>query len=77
MNTIRILLSLAVNLNWCLQQFDIKNAFLHDDLKEEVFMEPPIGFKNLFSGDKVCRLEKALYALKQSPKACLGDLLKP
>ena len=76
MNTIRILLSLAANFNWCLQQFDIKNAFLHGDLEEEVFMEPPPGFKNLFSGDKVCRLKKALYGLKQSPRAWFGRFTK-
>ena len=34
MNTIRILLSLAANFSWKLQQFDVKNAFLHGDLEE-------------------------------------------
>ena len=33
MNTICILLSLAANLDWPLQQFDVKNAFLHGDLE--------------------------------------------
>lgn len=36
MNTIRILLSLAANFDWLLQQFDVKNAFLHGDLEEDV-----------------------------------------
>ncbi|RVW25301.1 Retrovirus-related Pol polyprotein from transposon RE1 [Vitis vinifera] len=45
LNTIRILLSLAVNQDWCLQQLDIKNAFLNGDLEEEVYMEiPPAWF---------------------------------
>ncbi|RVW43409.1 Retrovirus-related Pol polyprotein from transposon RE1 [Vitis vinifera] len=45
LNTIRILLSLAVNQDWCLQQLDIKNVFLNSDLEEEVYMEIPPGFE--------------------------------
>ncbi|RVW15529.1 Retrovirus-related Pol polyprotein from transposon RE1 [Vitis vinifera] len=44
LNTIRVLLSLAANLDWSLHQFDIKNVFLHGELKEEVFMTLPPGF---------------------------------
>jgi hypothetical protein len=36
LNTIRVLLSLAANLDWHLHQFDVKNVFLHGDLKEEI-----------------------------------------
>ena len=72
MNTIRILLSLATNFDWPLQQFDVKNAFLHGDLEEEVYMEIPEGLEEDYEGKKVCQPKKALYGLKQSPRAWFG-----
>ena len=69
MNSIRVLLSLVANLDWPLQQFDVKNTFLHENLEEEVFMDLHPGFEGKFSGGKVCRLKKSLYGLKQSPQA--------
>lgn len=53
-----------------LYQLDIKkkSAFLNGDLEEEVYIEPPPGFAEKF-GDKVCRLKKYFYALKQSFRA--------
>lgn len=66
---IRIVLSIATTLHWPLKQFDIKNDFLHRDLKETVFMEQPSGFKDPIFIDHVCLLKKAMYGLKQAPKA--------
>jgi hypothetical protein len=71
-NTIRVLLSLAANLEWPLQQFDVKNAFLHGDLEEEVYMDFPPGFSTSSESGKICRLRKSLYGLKQSPRAWFG-----
>ena len=73
MNTIRVLVSLAANLNWPLRQFDVKNTFLHGDLEEEVYMNFPPGYGVENSSGKVCRLWKALYGLKQSPRAWFGQ----
>ncbi|XP_038995819.1 uncharacterized protein LOC120120205 [Hibiscus syriacus] len=67
LNTVRVLLSLAVNENWVLHQLDIKNAFLNESLEEEVYMRIPPGVKS--NTGKACRLLKSLYGLKQSPRA--------
>jgi hypothetical protein len=45
MNSIRVLLSIAANLDWPLHQFDVKNRFLHGDLEEEDYMEIPLDWK--------------------------------
>ncbi|KAH9675580.1 retrovirus-related pol polyprotein from transposon RE1 [Citrus sinensis] len=76
-NTIRILLSLAVNLDWPVQQFDVKNAFLHGDLSEEIYMDLPPGCSGPERlNQKVCKLKKSLYGLKQSPRAWFGKFTK-
>jgi Reverse transcriptase (RNA-dependent DNA polymerase) len=69
MNTVRTLISCVVNFGWNIHQLDVKNAFLHGDLKEEVYMELPPGFDNEQVAGKVCRLKRSLYGLKQSPRA--------
>ena len=75
MNTVRILLSLVVNLDWELRQYDVKNAFLHAELEEEIYMSIPLGFSGS-DGNKVCRLKKALYGLKQSPRTWFGRFVE-
>ncbi|RVW38614.1 Retrovirus-related Pol polyprotein from transposon RE2 [Vitis vinifera] len=65
----RLLLSMAAMCSWPLYQLDIKNAFLHGDLVEEVYMEQPPGFVAQGESGLVCRLRRSLYGLKQSPRA--------
>ncbi|KAJ7982285.1 Retrovirus-related Pol polyprotein from transposon TNT 1-94 [Quillaja saponaria] len=69
MNSIRVLISCAVNLGWDLQQLDVNNAFLHGDFIEEVYMEIPPGFSCQKIEGKICKLKKSMYGLKQSPRA--------
>ncbi|WKA09914.1 hypothetical protein VitviT2T_027524 [Vitis vinifera] len=76
-NIVRVLLSLAANLDWPLQQFDVKNVFLHGELSEEVYMDLPPGCMVLEKQcQKVCKLKKSLYGLKQSPRAWFGRFTK-
>ena len=64
LNSIRILLSMAVNYAWPLHQLNVSNAFLYGDLTECVYMEQPPGYSVEGENDKVCLLRCALYGLK-------------
>lgn len=74
LSTVRVLLSLAVNLDWPLHQLDVKNAFLHGHLKEEIYMDIPLGYMPNYETKVVCKLQRSLYGLKQSPRAWFGRL---
>ena len=73
LNTVRVLLSLAAKLDWPLHQLDVKNAFLHGNLDEEVYMNIPPRYTGSIETKIVCKLERALYGLKQSPRAWFGQ----
>ena len=56
-NTVRVLLSLAKNLYWPLLQLNMKNAFLHGDVEEDVYMDIPLGYMPSSRTKVVCKLE--------------------
>ncbi|KAL5553897.1 hypothetical protein UlMin_041298 [Ulmus minor] len=76
LNTVWVLLSLAVNQDWPLHQLDVKNAFLNGDLEEEVCMTVPPSLENSTNSRMVCKLKKSLYGLKQSPRAWFNRFAK-
>ena len=54
--------------NLHLEQLDVKTTFLHDDLKEEIYMHKLEGFTVQGKEELVCRLKKNMYGLKQAPR---------
>jgi hypothetical protein len=64
--TIRTLLCVINQKNLYICQLDVKTAFLNEQLDEEIYMEQPQGFVE--NSSLVCKLQKAIYGLKQAPK---------
>ena len=67
MDSIRLVLAIAASKRWEVHHMDVKSAFLHGDLKEEIYMKQPKGF--IDDPSLVYRLRKSLYGLKQAPRA--------
>jgi len=68
MSPIRVILGLVATLDLECEQLDVKTAFLHGELEEELYMEQPEGFIEKGKEGLVCRLKKSLYGLKQAPR---------
>jgi hypothetical protein len=78
LESIRILLAYTTHHDFKLYQMDIKSAFLNGPIKEEVYVEQPLGFEDEENPNHVYKLHKALYGLKQAIRAwyeCLRGFL--
>ena len=67
--TVRMMLALAALEDWHITGLDVKTAFLYGELDEELYMEQPEGFKAKGQENKVLRLKRAIYGLKQAALA--------
>jgi len=65
-----VVLGLAASLNLEIDQLDVKIAFLHGDLDEDIYMVQPEGFVVKCKENFVCKLRKSLYRFKQAPRQC-------
>nr|GEY31182.1 retrovirus-related Pol polyprotein from transposon TNT 1-94 [Tanacetum cinerariifolium] len=66
---IRLFLVYAAHKDFTVYQMDVKTMFLNGILKEEVYVAQPLGFVSKQYPDHVYALDKALYSLKQVPRA--------
>ncbi|KAJ0491830.1 putative RNA-directed DNA polymerase [Helianthus annuus] len=72
--TLRLILAIATSYNWPLRQLDINNAFLQGTLTESVYMSQPPGFVDPSYPTHVCKLNKAIYGLRQASRAWYDEL---
>ncbi|GJS59694.1 retrovirus-related pol polyprotein from transposon TNT 1-94 [Tanacetum coccineum] len=76
LEAIRIFLANAASKNMTVYQMDVKTAFLNGELREEVYVSQPEGFIDPYHPHHVYHLKKALYGLKEAPRAWYDTLSK-
>ncbi|RVW63782.1 Retrovirus-related Pol polyprotein from transposon TNT 1-94 [Vitis vinifera] len=76
LETVRLLISIAAHEGWKVHHMDVKSAFLNGVLEEEVYVIQPSGFEIKGEEHKVLKLHKALYGLRQAPRAWNSKLDK-
>ena len=73
--SIRSVLALDAVMKWKIHHMDVKIAFLNGVVEEEVYVEQPLGFETHDMESHVCRLNKSLYGLKQTPMTWYGRIV--
>ncbi|KAK1619377.1 hypothetical protein QYE76_024894 [Lolium multiflorum] len=69
LKSVRILLAIAAFFDYEIWQMDVKTAFLNGDIEEELYMVQPKGFVDPKNADKVCKLQRSIYGLKQASRS--------
>ena len=66
MDSIRLVLTISASKHWEVHHMDVKSAFIHGYIHEEIYMKHPEGY--ISDPSLLCKLKKSLYGLKPSPK---------
>ncbi|KAL0404089.1 UNVERIFIED_CONTAM: Retrovirus-related Pol polyprotein from transposon TNT 1-94 [Sesamum radiatum] len=77
--SIQILLAIAAWYDYEIWQMDVKTAFLNGFVEEEIFMDQPEGFTTVGEEQKVCRLQRSIYGLKQASRSwntCFDEVIR-
>ncbi|KAL0329163.1 UNVERIFIED_CONTAM: Retrovirus-related Pol polyprotein from transposon TNT 1-94 [Sesamum radiatum] len=77
--SIRILLAIAGWYDYEIGQMDVKTAFLNGYVEEEIFLDQPKGFTFVVEEQKVCRLQRSIYGLKQASRSwntCFDEVIR-
>jgi hypothetical protein len=74
LESVRLLLAVAATEGWLVHHMDVKTAFLNGELLEDVYVEQPPRFVVKGQEDKVLHFIKALYGLRQAPRAWYSKL---
>ncbi|KAL0556725.1 hypothetical protein IC582_005241 [Cucumis melo] len=69
LKSIRILMSIATFYDYEIWQMDVKTAFLNGNLEESIFMSQPEGFITQGQEQKICKLNRSIYRLKQASRS--------
>ncbi|KAJ9566323.1 hypothetical protein OSB04_002289 [Centaurea solstitialis] len=69
LKSIRILMAISAYFNYEIWQMDVKTVFLNGKLTEDVYMQQPEGFVDPKNPNKVCKLLKSIYGLKQASRS--------
>ena len=69
LDALRGISALAAHHDWEFHHMDVKAAYLNGELRELVYMSQPAGFEVVGKEHMVCRLNKAIYGLKQAGRA--------